>query len=393
MTGRRLRYAMIGGGPGAMIGPIHRIAARLDDRWELAAGALSSDPARAAQGAAECRIPTDRSYADWKTLIATEAARRADRIDAVVVVTPNHLHAGPAIAALDAGFHVICDKPLAVSLEEGLAIAQAVARSGRQFVLTHTYSGYPMVREMKAMVAAGALGQLRTIQLQYAQDWLTEPLEREDNKQAAWRTDPARSGAGGALGDIGTHAYHLASFVTGRRAEALCADLSSFGEGRTLDDNAHLLLRYSDGVKGMLWASQVAPGKGNQLRLALYGSEGGVEWDQEQPNQLRYTRVGSPAVILERGGAAGYGGYTTRLPAHHPEGYLEAFGQVYSDAADLILARDAGAAPNGSAASLPGIEDGIEGIRFIAAAVASNRAQAWLARKDWPGQEPPISMI
>lgn len=384
MIRRRLRYAMIGGGPGAMIGPIHRIAARLDDRWELVAGALSSDPTRAAEGAADCRIPADRGYADWRTLIAGETARSEDRIDAVAIVTPNHLHAGPAIAALDAGFHVICDKPLAASLEDGRAIARAVERSGRAFVLTHTYSGYPMVREMKAMVEAGALGRLRTIQVQYAQDWLTAPLEREDNKQAAWRTDPARSGAGGALGDIGTHAYHLSGFVTGLRAEALCADLSSFGEGRTLDDNAHMLLRYPGGVKGMLWASQVAPGKGNRLQLGLYGSEGGVEWDQEQPNQLRYTSVGSPAVILERGGAGGVGGYMTRLPAHHPEGYLEAFAQLYSDAADLIAARQAGTAPTGAAAALPGIEDGIEGIRFVAAAVASSRAQAWLARAEWP---------
>jgi predicted dehydrogenase len=379
MTGipRRLRYAMIGGGPGAMIGPIHRFAARLDDRWELVAGALSSDSERAAQGANECRIDPDRSHADWRALLAAEAARGENRIDAVAIVTPNHLHAAPAIAALEAGFHVLCDKPLAGTLEDAEAIAAAARKAGRVFVLTHTYSGYPMVREMKAMVAAGALGRLRTIHAQYAQDWLTEA---SDSKQAAWRTDPARSGAGGALGDIGTHAYHLASFVTGLRAEALCADLSAYGEGRQLDDNAHILLRYPEGVKGMLWASQVAPGKGNQLRLGVYGSEGGVEWDQEHPNQLRFTRFGTPTQILERGGASAYGGYTTRLPPSHPEGYLEAFAQLYTDAADLILAHAAGeAAPT----ALPGVEDGIEGLRFITAAVASNRKGAWLARAEW----------
>jgi predicted dehydrogenase len=374
---------MIGGGPGAMIGPIHRIAARLDDRWELVAGALSSDPQRAAQGASDCRIAPDRSYADWQSLIATEAARDQDRIDAIVIVTPNHLHAAPAIAALEAGFHVICDKPLAASLDEAQAMVCAAKAANRAFILTHTYAGYPMVRQMRAMVESGLLGKLRIIQAHYAQDWLATPLEQQDNKQAAWRTDPARSGGGGALGDIGTHAYHLASFVTGLRADALCADLDSFGDGRRLDDNVHLLLRYPNGVKGMLWATQVAPGKGNQLRLGLFGSAGGVEWDQESPNQLRYTPVGEPSRILERGNdLMGFGGYTTRLPGHHPEGYLEAFAQLYSDAADQILALDAGR-PS-PVAPLPGIEDGLEGMRFIAAALASHQAGTWLARPDWP---------
>lgn len=316
-------------------------------------------------------------------MIAAEAARETDRIDAIAIVTPNHLHAAPAIAALEAGFHVICDKPLASTLEDALAIARAVTESRRGFVLTHTYSGYPMVREMKAMVTAGALGKLRTIHTQYAQDWLTQSAEREDNKQAEWRTDPARSGAGGALGDIGTHAYHLASYVTGLRANALCADLSSFGTGRQLDDNAHILLRYDGGVKGMLWASQVAPGKGNQLRLGVYGSEGGVEWNQEQPNQLHFTRFGEPTQIIERGVASPYGGHETRLPPNHPEGYLEAFAQLYTDAADLFLAQDEAREPRQSAGDLPGIDDGLEGLRFIAGAIASCRAGAWLSRENW----------
>jgi predicted dehydrogenase len=236
---------------------------------------------------------------------------------------------------------------------------------------------------MREMVESGLLGKLRIIQAQYAQDWLATPLEQQDNKQAAWRTDPARSGGGGALGDIGTHAYHLANFVTGLRADALCADLDSFGEGRRLDDNVHLLLRYPDGVKGMLWATQVAPGKGNQLRIGLFGSAAGVEWDQEYPNQLRFTRVSEPSRILERGNdLMGFGGYATRLPGHHPEGYLEAFAQLYSDAADLILAWDAGRLS--PVPSLPGIEDGVEGMRFIAAALASDRTGAWLPRSAWP---------
>lgn len=383
-TPRRLRYAMIGGGPGAMIGPIHRFAARLDDRWELVAGALSSDPRRAAKGAEQCRIAPDRSYADWQSMIAAEATRTDDRIDAVVIVTPNHLHAAPAIAALDAGFHVICDKPLASSIEEGQAMAQAVERSGRAFVVTYTYSAFPMVRHMRAMVAAGVLGDLRVIQSQYAQDWLASPLEQDGNKQAAWRTDPARSGAGGALGDIGTHAYQLAHFVTGLHAEALCADLASFGPGRTLDDNAHLMLRYPGGVRGMMWATQVAPGKGNQLRIGVYGSKAGVEWDQEHPEQLRFTRIGQPTAILERGNdLLNIGGYSTRLPPSHPEGYLEGFAQLYSDAADLILARDAGDMEQVAASPLPGIEDGLDGMRFINGAIASHKAGTWLARDDW----------
>lgn len=275
MTARRLRLAMIGGGPGSMIGPIHRIAARIDDRYELVAGALSSDPVRATQGARESRIAPDRSYDDWRRMIAVEAGRPAeDRVDVIAVVTPNHLHAAPVIAALEAGFHVLCDKPLAAGLDEALAMQRAVELADGLFALTHTYAGYPMVRQMRAMVASGVLGTLRIVNASYTQDWLTQPLEAEGNRQAEWRTDPARSGAGGALGDIGTHAIHLAQFVSGLRVKSLCADLSSFGAGRVLDDNAHILLRYNEGVKGMLWATQVAPGRGNQLILGVWGERG-----------------------------------------------------------------------------------------------------------------------
>ena len=382
--GRRLRFGMIGGGPGSLIGPVHRIAARMDDRWSLEAGAFSSDAGRNAQAGRELFLPPERVHADWRAMIAAEAARDSDRLDAIAVVTPNHLHADPAIAALDAGFHVLCDKPLAATLEEARAVADAVARSGRLFALTHTYSGYPMVRQARAMVQSGALGRLRVVQVQYAQDWLTRPLEASGHRQASWRTDPARSGAGGALGDIGTHAYHLAGFVSGLQADALLADLSSFGEGRQLDDNVHMLLRYPGGVRGMLWATQVAPGKGNQVRLGLYGSDAGLEWHQKQPNQLRHCRHGAPVEILERGGAdGGFGGYATRLPGHHPEGFLEAFAQLYADAAELISAELEGRAPAASATLLPGIEAGVDGMRFVAGAVASGRTQSWLERQQW----------
>jgi predicted dehydrogenase len=385
---RRLRLGMIGGGTGSLIGPVHRIAARLDDRWSLEAGAFSSDPGRNRETGRACFLPPDRVHDDWREMIRLEAARGADRLDAVAIVTPNHLHAGPAIAALDAGFHVICDKPLTATWAEAEALAAAVARNDRLFALTHTYSGYPMVRQARRMVQEGLLGTLRVIQVQYAQGWLTEPLETTDNRQAAWRVDPARSGAGGALGDIGTHAFHLANFVSGLEAESILADLSAFGPGRTLDDNVHMLLRYPGGVKGMLWATQVAPGKGNQVRIGVYGTRAGVEWFQEQPNQLRYTPFGEPVQILERAGpdASGETGgrnYLFRVPAHHPEGYLEAFAQLYDDAAELIAAREENRAPDPLASLLPGIEAGMAGMAFVAGAIASHRAEAWLPRERW----------
>lgn len=382
--GRRLRFGMIGGGPGSLIGPVHRIAARMDDCWSLEAGAFSSDAGLNAQAGRDLFLPSDRVHADWRSMITKEAARETGRLDAIAIVTPNHLHAGPAIAALDAGFDVLCDKPLASTLDEARAVADAVTRSGKLLALTYTYSGYPMVRQARTMVQSGALGDLRIVQVQYAQDWLTLPLEASGHRQASWRTDPARSGLGGALGDIGTHAYHLAGFVSGLQVDALLADLSSFGEGRQLDDNVHMLLRYPRGVRGMLWATQVAPGKGNQVRLGLYGSDAGLEWYQERPNQLRYSRFGAPVETLERGGAgSGFGGYTTRLPGHHPEGFLEAFAQLYADAAELISARLEGRAPQAPATLLPGIEAGLDGMRFVAGAVASDRSRSWLAREQW----------
>jgi len=381
LMARRLRYAMVGGGTGSFIGPVHRIAARIDDRWELVAGAFSSNPARSAEVSTECHIAAERAYPDWQSMIAAEAARpAAERIDAVAIVTPNHLHAAPAIAALDAGFHVICDKPLAASFEEGRRIAEAVSRSGRLFVLTHVYTGYPMVREMRRLVQSGALGTIRIVRAEYAQDWLTRPLEREGHKQAEWRSDPQRSGPAGALGDIGTHAFHLASFVTDLQAEALCADLSSFGAGRQLDDNAHILLRYPTGVKGTLWASQVAPGRGNRLWLGVYGSEGGVEWSQEEPNTLRFTRIGEAPQRIERGNpACTAGNYVTRAPRGHPEGWLEAFAQIYTDAADLIT----GSTEDRAASLAPQIEAGLDGMAFISGALRSNARNAWLSRDEW----------
>ncbi len=374
MAARRLRLGMVGGGRGAFIGAVHRIASRLDDRWELVAGALSSDPDRARASAQDLRIAPDRAYAGYEEMAAKEAARE-DGIDAVAIVTPNHLHAGPAVAFLKAGIHVLCDKPLAATPEQAEAIGQAAAASKARFVLTHNYTGYPLVRQAREMVAAGELGEVRLVQAEYAQDWLTESVEGTGNKQAAWRTDPAQAGAG-ALGDIGTHAFNLLSFVTGLRAQALLADLSSFGAGRRVDDNAHVLLRFEGGARGMLWASQVAPGNENGLRLRVYGTKAGLEWRQEDPNAMAFTPLGEPARRITRGGAglgAGAGRWT-RIPPGHPEGYLEAFATLYSDAADLI-------AGTGDGALLPGIAAGLDGMWFIGACQRSSASGGeWVGR-------------
>jgi predicted dehydrogenase len=374
MAQRRLRLGMVGGGRGAFIGAVHRIASRIDDRWELVAGALSSDPERARGSAEDLGIAPDRAYSDVREMARAVAARE-DGIDAVSVVTPNHMHADPAIAFLEAGIHVICDKPLAATPEQAQRIADAVKSSKARFVLTHNYTGYPLMRQAREMIQRGDLGEIRLVQAEYAQDWLTESVEATGNKQAAWRTDPTQAGAG-ALGDIGTHAFNLLSFVTGLRPEALLADLQSFGAGRQVDDNAHVLLRFQDGARGMLWASQVAPGNENGLRLRIYGTKAGIEWGQENPNVMTFAPLGEPKRILTRGGAGLGGGSSqaTRVPPGHPEGYLEAFATVYTDAADLILGA-------GDGALLPNIDSGLEGMWFINACQRSSQAGGtWVKR-------------
>lgn len=371
----RLNLGMIGGGDGAFIGGVHRMAARLDGRWDLVAGAFSGDAGRSRAFGGALGLADDRCYADWPTMARAEAGR-PDRIDAVAIVTPNHLHHGPARAFLDAGIAVICDKPMTTGLADALDLSETVARTGVPFVLTHNYSGYAMVRQMRAMVAAGMLGAIRVVQAEYAQDWLARPLP--GNKQADWRGDPAQAGPGGALGDIATHAYHLATFVVGAAADAVSAETSRFVPGRKLDDDVQLRLRWANGARGQLWASQVAVGAANGLRLRVYGADGGLEWSQEDPDILRFTPIGEPPRILRRGGPdllpAAHA--ATRIPAGHPEGYLEGFAQIYADAADLIAAHKAGKpAP---LTPLPGVAAGVEGVRFIDAAVRSAAADgAW----------------
>lgn len=374
---RRLRLGMVGGGPGAFIGAVHRIAARLDDRYELVAAALSSDREKSLAGAKELNIP--RAYGSFQEMAAAEA-KLPNGIEVVSIVTPNHMHHAPAKAFLAAGIDVICDKPLTTTLEDALDLAKLVKRTGLVFGLTHNYTGHPLVRQAREMVAAGELGAIRLVQVEYVQDWLSTPLEKTGQKQAEWRTDPARSGPGGALGDIGTHAYNLACFVTGLSCEKVAADVSTFVPGRRLDDNVHMLLRFASGAKGSLWASQVAPGNENNLRLRIYGEKAGLEWHQENPNELSFTPLGQPKQIIRRG-SAGTGraaAHATRIPSGHPEGYLEAFAQLYSDLAEQIISRREKRTPDPLSLLVPTVEDGVEGVRFIKTALESSKnGSAW----------------
>lgn len=379
-----IRLGMVGGGQGAFIGGVHRIASRLDGEFHLVAGALSSDPDRARASAAELGLDPERSYADFKAMAKAEA-RREDGIEAVSIVTPNHMHWPAAKAFLEAGIHVICDKPLTSNLADAKKLAALVKKSGRLFVLTHNYTGYPMVRQAREMVEKGVLGDLRVVHAEYPQDWLSEPVEQTGAKQAVWRTDPKQSGAGGATGDIGTHAWNLARFVTGLELDALAADLSAFVKGRRLDDNAHVMLRFkarrgAPAAKGMLWASQVAPGNENALKLRVYGTKGGLEWEQEQPNHLWYTPLGKPKQLITRNGA-GAGAAAARLsrvPPGHPEGYLEGFANIYAEAARAIrAARRKGGTPAKDVV-YPTVLDGVEGVAFVEACVKSSAKNgAW----------------
>ena len=366
----RIRLGMVGGGNDAFIGGVHRIASRIDDRFELVAGALSSTPEKSAASAKALGIA--RSYGSFEEMAQAEAARE-DGIEAVSIVTPNHVHAAAAKAFLAQGIHVICDKPLTSTMEDATELERAVAEAQALFILTHNYTGYPMIRQARDMVAKGELGAIRIVQAEYPQDWLTAPVETEGVKQAQWRTDPARSGAGGSIGDIGTHAHNLACFVTGLQVESLAADLQCFGAGRTLDDNAHMMLRFEGGARGMLWSSQVAPGNENALKLRVYGEKGGLEWCQESPNALWFTPHGEPTRLLTRNGAGATQASqsVSRIPSGHPEGYLEGFATIYNEAADAIRAVQGGAERGAAMGNLPGIAAGMDGMRFISACVAS----------------------
>ena len=378
-----IRLGMVGGGEGAFIGAVHRIAARLDDHYELVAGALSATPKKAQRSGRALGLADERIYSDYATMAQAEAAR-PDGIEVVAIVTPNHLHAPVATVFLKAGIHVICDKPVTTTSRDAKKLLVLAKKTKRIFAVTHTYSGYPMVRHARQMVREGTLGEIRVVQVEYSQDWLTEALEKTGQKQADWRTDPARSGAGGAIGDIGTHAHHLAAYVTGLELDELCADLSRFVKGRQLDDNAQVMLRYRNGARGLLWASQVAPGNENNLRLRVYGSKGGIDWRQEQPNQLHWSPFGQPTQVISRatGAANAAAARVSRIPSGHPEGYLEGFATLYAEIAQAIRAARPGG-PKGRnvdrAAHFPTLADGLKGVEFIEAVVMSSaRGGRWV---------------
>jgi predicted dehydrogenase len=375
---RKLRMGMVGGGPGAFIGPVHRIAAELDGKIELVAGAFSQSPERSRAAASTYRIDPARAYADYRQMIEAER-KRPDGIDFVAIVTPNHLHLAVAQAALEAGIPVMSDKPATATLDQALQLADIVARTGLPYGLTHTYAGYSMVREARAMCAAGELGKIRKVAVEYFQGWLSRPIETGGHKQAEWRTDPARSGKGGAIGDIGTHAFHLLEYVSGLQVGAINATLRTVVAGRKLDDDCNTFLRMNNGAEGTLACSQVAAGEMNELHLRIYGEIGSLEWRQQDPNRLIAKWLDDPEEIYHA--AAGYLGSdalaVTRTPSGHPEGYLEAFAVLYREFADALSVWKKGST-NPLPATLPGIEAGVRGMRFIDRVMESNGKQGWV---------------
>jgi predicted dehydrogenase len=374
---RKLRYAMVGGGRDAFIGGVHRKAIALDAQIELVAGALSSDPAKARASGADLGLADARNHGDWQALLADELKRPAgERIDFVSIVTPNHVHYPVARAFVEAGFHVVCDKPLVHTREQADALVASVAAQGTVFGVTYNYTGYPMVRQARAMIRAGELGTLRKVVVEYNQGWLASQLEGTGNKQADWRTDPARSGAAGAIGDIGSHAENLVATLTGLEIESLCADLTAHVAGRQLDDDGSLLLRYQGGARGVLIASQISTGLENDLRVRIAGTLGTLEWHQEQPSRLLHLPHDGPLRVLTRGAPWLHESArrASRLPAGHPEGFIEAFANVYAGVAADIRARLEGRRADPLDADYPRVEDGARGVRFIERTVASARS-------------------
>lgn len=378
---RQLRLGMVGGGEGAYIGNIHRFASRLDGVWQLVAGAFDVDPARGRAFALSQGITEDRSYGTYQELIAGEKDR-ADRVDAVAICTPNFAHYPIAKALIEAGFDVICEKPLTATLEDAVALEALARESGRFVGVTYTYSGYPMVHDARVRVARGDIGAVRSLQVEYPLEWMATAIEQQGNAQAAWRTDPKKNGRGGSIGDIGTHAYHLAGFVTGLKLQALSADLATFVQGRALDDNAHVMMRYEGGARGLLWCSQVAIGNSNGVRLRVFGETGSFQWFQEQPNELVYTPLNGRVQLIKRGAddLSEDAKVRTRTPPGHPEGYLEAFANLYAGFGEAIRARHAGRDPGPLGQNLPLAYDGLKGVAFVEAVVDSAEGDlpAWV---------------
>jgi Predicted dehydrogenases and related proteins len=379
MTKHKLRMGMVGGGQGAFIGAVHRMAAALDGEIELVCGAFSSDPAKSIASGAALGLPAERCYGTYEDMIRREKRLKPERrMQFVSIVTPNHVHFAPAKMALQNGFHVICDKPVTFSLKEALSLEKIVTNSGLVFALTHNYTGYPMVKQARQMIRHGELGAIRKVVVEYPQGWLSTHVEASGQKQAAWRTDPSRSGIAGAMGDIGTHAENLAEYVTGLKIKEICADISTFVPGRLLDDDGNVLLRFEGGAKGILHASQISAGEENNLNIRVYGEKGGLEWRQMEPNTLiarwldkpvQVFRTGTPHLYPEAQAAA-------RIPAGHPEGYLEAFANIYRNFAHCVRAHTAGKQPDPIHADFPTIHDGVRGMRFIEKVIASGKSRA-----------------
>lgn len=378
---RRVRYGMVGGGEGAFIGAVHRMAAALDGEFALVCGAFSSEPERGRRSGEALGLDPARAYPSLEAMLTGERKLPEDeRMEVLAIVTPNHLHAPAAIAALDAGFHVMSDKPMALDLKEGEAIAAAVERSGKLYGLTFTYSGYPLVEEARARVARGDLGAIRLVQVEYSQGWLSQPLDREGNKQAEWRTDPSRAGLGGCLGDIGTHAFHLAEHVSGLAVAELSADLTTHVPGRRLDDDVSALLRFEGGARGVLKASQVAAGDENGLRLRIHGEKGGLDWSQMEPNTLTLRWLDRPAEIVRAGGPGLAPSTMARLrtPAGHPEGYVEAFANLYRSFAGGVREGAAASPALGTENWFPGLADGLRTMTFVEAMIENDAGtQKW----------------
>lgn len=383
MSKRKIRMGMVGGGRGAFIGGVHRMAAALDSQIELVCGAFSSDPERSRLSGEDFYLPADRVYGSYAEMIEKEKQLpEGERMDFVSIVTPNHLHYGPAKMALEHGFHVVCDKPLCFNMEEAKELVALVEETGLIFALTHNYTGYPMVKQARAMIKAGEFGTIRKVVVEYPQGWLSTKLEEDtDQKQASWRTDPSRSGIAGAMGDIGTHAENLAEYITGLEITELCADLTAFVPGRQLDDDGNVLLRFNNGAKGILHASQISAGEENDLNIRVYGTKGGFHWRQMEPNTLIVKWLDKPVEVRRTGVGELYPEATahTRIPAGHPEGYLEAFANIYRNFAHCVRARLAGEAPDPLMMDFPSVKDGLRGMNFIQKVVASNNSkEKWI---------------
>ena len=379
---RKLRMGMVGGGIGAFIGGVHRMAARLDGKIDLVCGAFSSSPEKSKRSGKELLIPEDRVYNNFEEMIDMERKLPDDkRMDFISIVTPNHMHFAPSKLAIENGFDVICDKPLCFNMQEARELEEIVENNDRIFALTHNYTGYPLVKHARHMVSSGEIGTVRKIVAEYPQGWLSTKLEDTDQKQASWRTDPSKSGIAGCIGDIGTHAENLAEYITGLRITEVCADISSFVPGRKLDDDGNILLRFENGAKGLLFASQIAAGEENNLKIRIYGTKAGLEWSQMEPNTLIVRWLNAPTQYLRTGVGplAPAAQRATRIPAGHPEGYLEAFANIYSNFADVLSAKLEGVDPDPLAMDFPDIHDGVRGMQFIYKSIESAHSEAkWI---------------